>query len=107
VNRQDVYVLDEAVSFASTRRGIPVKINEFKLAEWLENLLDVALSQLEVERPNVESTSLTSAVERCNRANTHCIGPPGGAVTPGGKFNTLKRGQPWSIIEYPLTHSPT
>ena len=54
--RQDVDALNKAVSFASTRRGIPVKINELKLAERLENLLDVALGQLEVERSNVEST---------------------------------------------------
>jgi hypothetical protein len=47
--------LDKAVALASPRRGIPVKINEFKLAERLENLLDVALCQLEVERPDVES----------------------------------------------------
>jgi len=55
VTSQSVDVLDKAVAFAATRRGIPVKINEFKLAERLENLLDVALGQLEMERPNVES----------------------------------------------------
>jgi len=48
-----VNVLDKAVALASTRRRIPVKINELKLAERLENLLDVALGQLEMERPNV------------------------------------------------------
>lgn len=51
---ESVDVLDKAVAFASTRRGIPVKINEFKLAERLEDLLDVALGQLEMERPYVE-----------------------------------------------------
>ena len=84
-------VLDKAVAFASTRCGIPVKINEFKLAERLEDLLDVALGQLEMERPNVESAYSVSETQKHNKVTyTHCIGPPGGAVTPGGKFSTLK-----------------
>jgi len=53
VTPEDADVLDEAIALAPTRRGIPVKINELKLAERLENLLDVALCQLEMERPNV------------------------------------------------------
>lgn len=56
VTPEDINALDKAIAFASTRRGIPVKINEFKLAERLENLLDVALGQLEMEGPNVKST---------------------------------------------------
>ena len=52
---ESVDILNKAIAFASTRRGIPVKINEFKLAERLEDLLDVALGQLEMERPNIKS----------------------------------------------------
>lgn len=55
VTPESVDILNKAIAFASTRRGIPVKINEFKLAERLEDLLDVALGQLEMERPNVKS----------------------------------------------------
>ena len=50
---EHIYLLDEAVPLAATCCGIPVKINKLKLAEGLENLLDVALCKVEMQRSNI------------------------------------------------------
>ena len=49
-------ILDKRVAFATTSHRVPVKINEFKFAEWLEDLLDIGLGEVEMERPNIKPT---------------------------------------------------
>jgi len=49
------FLLYKCVALASARHGISMQIYEIKLAKWLENLSDIGLSQIKVQRPDVKS----------------------------------------------------
>lgn len=44
----NVASLNECISFATSGHGVPVKVDEFKFAKWLENLLDIGFGEVEV-----------------------------------------------------------
>jgi hypothetical protein len=47
------YILHEGITLAAAGHWIPVKVNEFKLAEWFENLFNIGLGKVEMQRSNV------------------------------------------------------
>jgi len=40
--------LNKSITFTTASHGIPMKVNEFKSAKRLENLLDIGLGKVEV-----------------------------------------------------------
>ncbi len=46
-------ILDKRVAFASAGHGIPVKVNELKLAKWFEDLFNIGLCEVEMEGTDV------------------------------------------------------
>lgn len=46
--------LDKCIALAATSHRVPVEVNKLQFAEWLEDLFDVGLSKIEVERSNIK-----------------------------------------------------
>jgi hypothetical protein len=56
-------LLNKGVAFAASSHRVAMKIYEFEITEWFENLLYVRLGQIEMQRANVKSSSEASAGE--------------------------------------------